>query len=320
MTNMPAVGSVTVVVQTRPRDGAEAAFVHWQAEIGAATAAQPGFLEQTVQPANPPAQMDWVILQRFKDMETAVAWLNSARRLELVTRVQPLLIGVDDVHIVSDIGAGALPAPVSAVFSTRLKPGAESAFRVWQQRVAAAQSRAPGFQGYRFEPPIPGVQDDWIAILRFDSERNLQGWMESPARLALLTDAEALVATFHTRIIRTAFDRWFESDRSNQLPPPAWKQNLIVLAMLYPVVFLFGLTVQAPVLSGWFGLPAWLTLFIANIVSVLLLNTLVPWAGHRLDWWLHPAVPAQRRRVNLYGLGLILAVCAGWLTLFSFLG
>lgn len=317
MTGLPAGGPVTVVVQTRPRDNADEAFGRWQGEIGAATAAQPGFIDQTVLPANPPTQIDWVILQRFASMATAVAWLNSPRRLDLVTRIQPLLIGADDVHLVTDPGGGVLPAPVSAVFSTRLKPGGEAAFRVWQQRVAAAQARAPGFQGYRFEPPIPGVQDDWLAILRFDSERNLQGWMDSPARQALLQDAEAFTEAFHARLMRTGFDQWFASGAAGQQPVAAWKQNMVVLSLLYPVVFLFGLVVQTPVLMGWLGMPFWLALFVGNAVSVLLLSKLVPWLGRRLDWWLHPTDPAGRRRTDLYGLALMLAAYLACLMLFA---
>jgi hypothetical protein len=76
-----------------------------------------------------------------------------------------------DVHIVTGCDAGVLPGPVSAVMSTRVKPG--SAHRAWARRIAAAQSKAPGFQGHRFEAPIPGVQDHWLSIVRFDTEANL---------------------------------------------------------------------------------------------------------------------------------------------------
>ena len=47
---------------------------------------------------------------------------------------------------------------------------------------------------------------------------------------------------------------------------------MLVLLMLYPVVFLFGLFVQTPLLTGRAGLPFAVALFIGNVVSVLLLN------------------------------------------------
>ena len=156
------------------RPEAADAFARWQDETSKAIAAFPGFIKQTVMPPSPPQQVDWVILQRFASEETAMAWLKSEVRLKRVQGAAPMIVGVDDIHLVHDGGPGPRPAPVSAVISTRIKPGHEAAYRQWEQRIAAAQAKAAGFQGYRFEPPIPGVQDDWVAILRFDTEANLK--------------------------------------------------------------------------------------------------------------------------------------------------
>jgi antibiotic biosynthesis monooxygenase (ABM) superfamily enzyme len=206
-----------------------------------------------------------------------------------------MLLGQDDVHVVNDGGAGVLPAPVSAVISTRIKPGQETAYRAWELRIAAAQSKAPGFQGYRFEPPVPGVQEDWLAIVRFDTEANLQSWLDSPERHELLQEAAGFTEEFHARIARTGFDQWFPGAASGAPPPAAWKQNMLVLLMLYPVVFLFGLTVQTPLLMRSLGLSFAIALFVGNVVSVLLLSYLVPWTSTRFSWWLRPAGPNSAR-------------------------
>ena len=175
-----AKGAVTIVTQTRVRPESMDAFARWQDETSSTVAQFPGFIKQTVMPPSPPAQADWVILQRFASTATAVAWLNSEQRLKRIQGAAPMLVGRDDVHIVNDGDAGVLPSPASVVISTRIKPGQELDYRAWEQRIAAVQSKAPGFQGYRFEPPVPGVQDDWLAILRFDTEANLQAWLDSP--------------------------------------------------------------------------------------------------------------------------------------------
>jgi uncharacterized protein len=307
---LPATeATATVVVQTRVRDGADAAFGRWQTQISAAVAKQPGFIEQSVMPPNPPTQVDWVILQRFSSADTAIDWLRSDLRQQLLAEVQHLLVGAHDVHLLRDSAAGVVPAPVSAVITTRVKPGAEGAYRAWEQRIAKAQARSPGFQGYRFEPPMPGVQDDWLAILRFDSEHNLQRWLDSAERQALLREAEALVEEFHARVVRTGFEQWFADNNDRAIAPPAWKQNMVVLLMLYPVVFLFGLYVQAPLLIGWAGLPFWAALFLGNVASVLLLNWLVPWASRALSWWLNP-LTQHRLRVDLGGAVFVAALYA----------
>jgi antibiotic biosynthesis monooxygenase (ABM) superfamily enzyme len=311
---MTATAGVTVVVQTRIHDGQEVAFQEWQTRIGAAAMEHPGFIDQKVLPPSPPAQADWVILQRFTDSDSATNWLRSERRLALLAEEQPMLIGADDVHLVQDGGKGVTPAPVSAVIATRVKPGQEVAFRRWEQRIAAAQARAPGFQGYRFQPPVPGVQEDWLAILRFTSESTLQAWMDSPRRHALLKEAVAFTESFETRIIQTGFEQWFSDDGSK--PPAAWKQNMIVLLALYPVVFLFGLYVQTPWLIARIGMPFWLALFVGNAISILVLNRLVPLLSRALAWWLTPADSA-RLRTDLGGAGVMIGLYAILMALFA---
>ena len=66
---------------------------------------------------------------------------------------------------------------------------------------------------------------------------------------------------------------------------------MIVLLLLYPVVFLFGAFVQAPFLIGRAGIAFPIALFIGNVVSILLLNYLVPWTSERFRWWLQPSGP-----------------------------
>jgi antibiotic biosynthesis monooxygenase (ABM) superfamily enzyme len=310
-------GKATIVVQTRVRQETEAAFAAWQVETGRIVAEFPGFVEQTVMQPSPPAQVDWVILQRFVSKEAAVAWLNSEQRQKRLEGIAPMLAGRDDVHIVTDGDTGVLPGPVSAVMSTRVKPGKESAHRAWARRIAAAQSKAPGFQGHRIEAPIPNVQDHWLSIVRFDTEANLRAWLASPERQKLLPEASDFTEEFRARIVRTGFDQWFPA-KAGGTPPGAWKQNMLVLLLLYPVVFLFFTFVQAPLLTGRAGLPFAVALFIANAVSVLLLNYLVPWTCRWFSWWLASDGPntgwlqvaGATLVIALYGLMLF---AFGWL-------
>jgi uncharacterized protein len=311
-------GSVTLVAQTRVRDGEGQAFGQWQARISAAVAEWPGFIEQSVMPPNPPTQMDWVILQRFASAGAATDWLRSDRRQGLLAEAQSLVVGIDDIHLLRDAAAGVMPAPVSAVIVTKVKPGQEAGYRAWERRIAAAQARAPGFQGYRFEPPVPGVQEGWLAILRFDGERNMQAWLHSPERAALLREAALFVTDFHTRVVQSGFEQWFGQPAAGA-GPAVWKQNMVVLLMLYPVVFLFGLYVQTPLLMGWARLPFWAALFIGNVASVVLLNWLVPWACQALGWWLNATAP-NRLRTDLAGAALVIGLYAVILYLFSSLG
>jgi len=220
---------------------------------------------------------------------------------------------VDDVHLLRDPGAGVVPAPVSAVITTRVKPGREADYRVWEQRIAAAQARFPGFQGYRFEPPIPGVQESYVAILRFESEATLQEWMGSAERQRLLADAERLTEAVDARIVRSGFSQWFPAEAQKA---PAWKGNLLVLLLLYPIVFLFGLWVGTPLLQRALGLPFWFALFLGNVASVWILSYAVPLLSKRFTWWLTPA-PEHRARIDVAGAALIVVLYAVMMGIFA---
>lgn len=308
--------SVSIVTQTCVRPESNDAFARWQGETSAVISRFPGFIEQRLIPPHPPLQVDWVILQRFVSLDHAKRWLGSSERRSRIEGATPMLVGRDDVHIVCDDASAARTAPVSAVISTRVKPGMEAEYLKWEQRVAAAQSKAAGLQGYRFEPAVPGVQKDFVAILRFDSEANLRAWLESPQRKQLLEEAAPLTAEFHTRMAQSGFEQWFRDATQEGAPTPAlWKMNMIVLLALYPVVFLWGLLVGTPILSKVLHLDFPLALFIGNAFSVLLTSYMVPWAASRLSWWLAPPQHG-RALVNLEGASLLVAIYAIMILLF----
>src|SRR5262249_36582285 len=156
-------GMVTVVIQTRARPGQDQAFSHWQSRIKDAVAAQPGFLDQSIVPSHPPTQPDGLTLMGFRSMAPATAWLQSEQRRALLLELEPMLIGVHDVHLLPDPSLGRAPPPVCAMITMRVAPARATEFRAWQERLVIAESRFPGFLGYRFEQPLPGLKDDWIA-------------------------------------------------------------------------------------------------------------------------------------------------------------
>ena len=310
--------SVTLVTQTRVLPDRAGDFARWQERVSAAVAQAAGFLDQTLMPPSPPVQLDWVIAQRFASGEHARAWLQSTERAALLREVTDMLVGAVDVQLFAGEGPRLPAAPVSVMIATKVKPGREDAFRRWQQRVAAVESTFPGFQGYKLEPPVPGVQDDWVSLLRFDSDEHLDAWLASDERKRLLAEAADFDEGTHLRKVRSGFDAWFvDGQNPGRKPPPGWKMNMLVLLMLYPVVFLLGKWISDPLLIDRAGLPFWLALFISNAISVPLVGSmLVPWVSRTFGWWLQPAADSGSRR-TLMGIGLIVALYVLWLLIFS---
>ncbi len=308
----PVATPVTVVVQLRVASGTAAAFDVWQRETAAALHTVVGFVDASAIPPSPPVQVDWALFQRFARPEFARAWLASDEWRHRLATLRPLLVGEVDVSLLGDDVAP--PTPVTVMIATRVVPGAEADYHAWARRMDAAQSRFPGYQGYKLVPPVPGVQDDWVTMLRFDSEEHLQAWMASAQRQRLVDQSAAFTAGFRTRTIRSGFDQWFPS--AGSALAPVWKQNMLVLLALYPVVYLFGAWIGTPILGDRLGLPFWLALFIGNIVSILCLSGLVPWLSRCFSWWLQPAGEATAR-TNLRGVALLGLLYAGLLVLCS---
>jgi uncharacterized protein len=63
-------------------------------------------------------------------------------------------------------------------------------------------------------------------------------------------------------------------------------------------------------------MPFWLALFVGNVISIVLLNWLVPWANKGLRWWLQPAGQASMK-IHILGASVVVGICAAWLFAFS---
>ena len=246
-----------------------------------------------------------MLVHRFSDRASATAGSDrtDAHR-QLLEDVEVLATGEVDVHLyTSDPRRRGV---VSALFTTRVDAGREDEFFEWSTRVAAAQAAFEGFVSYQVEPPIEGVQEDWIAILSYDTDAHMRAWLSSRERAELLADGASFDERARVHIVRNELDAWFGTGGEGAVAP-AWKRNMLVLLVLYPVVFLTAVFVQAPLLEGN-GMPFWLALFIANIISVATLGwLLVPATDRVFGWWLY-ARGRSRALISVVGVAVVLAL------------
>ena len=298
-------GPVAVVVQCRIADDGYAPFVRWNAGVGDHLRAWPGFLGQEVLPPQPPATLDWVTIQRFAGIATARAWLQSDERRRLVDEIRRHFSEPEGIHILPDSGARQDNA-VSAVISFQVPSGLDDDFLAWQARMQTAEAAFKGFLRHKIERPIAGLHDDWVIVLSFDNDANLSGWLNSPERAALLREGERFNAGLSVRRASHGFSFWFPAGATPQQSPSfILKSNLLVLLVLYPIVYLWGYFISAPLIDAR-GVPFWLSLFIGNLVSTQLLGWwVVPAAFKGFGWWLAPK-PGVARQIAGYALVIAL--------------
>lgn len=299
------------MIQVRVPSDQRAAFDDWLRRFNSSVEHSDGHLDYDLTTPTPGFDEDWVLVHRFTDKASAASWVGSAEHQQLIESVRPLVSGDVDVHLyTSDPRRRGV---VSALFTTQVDPGREQEFLEWSTHVAAAQAAFEGFVSYQLEPPIEGVQSDWIAILSYDTDAHMRAWLSSPERASLLADGASFDERARVHIVRNELDAWFNVGGTGA-SAPAWKRNMLVLLVLYPVVFLTATWIQDPLLVGN-GLPFWLALFVANIISVVALGwLLVPGADKLFGWWLYPSGRSRRMAtlvgtilvITLYGLSLAL--------------
>ena len=310
---MAATTAVAVVIHRRIADEGFSQFSAWTARGADRRRTWPGFLGQEVVPPAPPAQVDWAIVQHFKDADTARAWLQSQDRPRLIDEVRSLFVGQEDLHLLAD--GGTQPhSSTSVMISYAVPRDEERAFLKWQGRIQAAEAKFPGFVRHKIERPLPGVHDDWLIVLNFDSEANMTAWIDSPERQALLVEGGRFGTDLSLRRTNYGFDFWFPSTAAPD-PHRTFKSNLLILLVLYPVVFLWTYFVGGPLEAR--GMPFWLSLFIGNVMSTQLLGWWVAPAAFKLfDWWLPSATPARRQ---FAGYALLAALYALSMAAFALL-
>ncbi|WP_421999352.1 antibiotic biosynthesis monooxygenase [Reyranella sp.] len=297
---------VALVVQHRVAESGYADYTRWLAGLKERLRRQPGFVAEEVIPPVPPAQPEWILVARFANARAAHDWLDSPDRAAALAEIRRKhLVADEEVHVMTD-RSPARQGGASAFLAYTVPTGKEAAFQAWQEAIHAEEIRQPGYLRRKIEPPAPGG-NEWIIVLTFDTDANLSAWLSSAERQAMLNKGRPLALA--PRLSRTSygFDFWFRGDEASR--PAAGtilKNNLLVLLVLNPIVFLWGLGPGSALAAH--GVPPWLGLFIGDLVSTQLLGWwFAPAAFRVFGWWL---APAAGWRTTLAGGALLAALFA----------
>jgi antibiotic biosynthesis monooxygenase (ABM) superfamily enzyme len=310
-TETPNVATAVTAVQVR--QGEEGAFTGWLTELNRAISTFPGYVSSVVIPPVPPLQSDWVMVQRFQTIEELRAWLDSEARRSLLDESASLLVDEGTTNVIQGSNTELSPQDmVTEIITVSVKPGMEEAYRDWVDRIRQVEAKFPGYQGLQLQPPIPGLQENWVSLLRFDTAEHLNAWLESDARRGALREVEPFIDKREQQVA-TAFSGWFTFSDAPGQAPSNWKQSMIVLLTLYPIVMLEQLFLN-PLLHS-LGMAE--AIFIGNLLSVAATGfLLIPLAIHAFEWWLLPG-PNASSRVEAAGIALIVSLYALSIVVFA---
>ena len=85
---------------------------------------------------------------------------------------------------------GAASGGATVVVSRRVRAEESAGFQRWIRRLRRTIQRAPGFVDLTVHPPNANHPDEWIVLYQFESPRDLDDWLQSAARMALIAESE----------------------------------------------------------------------------------------------------------------------------------
>ena len=299
----PGSGAAILVAKFHLRPGAENEFTAWQAKALTRAAGSQGFLNSEIAPGSADNTV-WTVTLRFRDPQTLDAWRQSQTWRDLIAEAEAFLAENTSIEIeVKDAGADS---GVVEVIVTKVKAGKEEAYRQWETRIQQAQSKFPGYLGSYVQPPLSG-ELGWTTLMRFESAEQLDAWLKSKERAALLRESEPLIDYAHLQRMDTSFPGWFPTDPNTGKGPPNWKAAMLILLGLFPIVML-----ESRFLSPHTAfLKPSLSMFVGNVLSVAGTTWLtMPVFIKAMGWWLFPKSDESKLQVNLAGTALLIVLFA----------
>lgn len=241
-----------------------------------------GFLGSEIFPPIPGVQDAYVVLYRFDSGENLRRWLQSPDRRNLLGRLETHLLQPQLEFFFAH--RRQTPGTASTVFSYRIKPGCEPAFRDWRRRILEESRTWPGFLGTESFDTVDSGEPEFLVVVRFDTQAHLDTWLQSKERTAFLDEVQQYVEHWRIRRQGTGFEGWFDYSDTSRLPAP-WRQGMVILAALFPVIMILR-QLLAPVFAYLPFPAAFLVLLTVDVA--LLTYVIMPHFSRLMNFWLRP--------------------------------
>lgn len=171
------------------------------------------------------------------------------------------------------------------VIEHTVKKGNEERYKQWLSEIFEASKSFPGYLGREVFPPN-GTDKPYLTIVRFETGRDLQRWLDSSERRALIEKLGNVLSEGDKTSIKAGIDVWFTPGNALD-KPPAYKQFLLTAAAIYPLSLLVPrllspLFEAAPVFENPFIRSLVVTLVLVGLMTYIVM----PYLTHLLHDWL----------------------------------
>src|SRR5262249_41363448 len=170
-------------------------------------------------PPAPPDQLEWVTAAPFPSLSSLQNWRRGDENGKLVEQVRPLVEGGVVMQLAGQAAVDySVKRGATSGLAAQITPGREPDYPAWAEPTQKLQAKFPGYIGSFIQPPQQ-KETGWTAVLRFDSAANLDRWLQSKERAAILKEGEDLIQGFRLQRVDTSFPGWVPNDPATGKPP-----------------------------------------------------------------------------------------------------
>lgn len=298
---MSNLDDTSLILKVNLLPNSKTAFLNWQSNFRSQISQAQGFKSLEILSPFPYQSNMWILNLRFISKEDLDLWLKSKPYEQLLKELTDYHI-TDSPYVISKEKPTHYQGGVTEIYFMLIKPENLLKFHQWFEKIHKIEATFPGFQKIYIQAPnLQEKEEAWITLLQFDTLANLERWHNSSKRLEILKESQSFMTSKEIHRLLATFGGWFD-DKSLARNPPKWKQGMLILAVLFPIVMLQYLYL-APQLN--FMTLSFKT-FIQNVISVTLMTwPLLPLAIYGLKWWLElKSNPAKQ----LLGIGILLLI------------
>lgn len=310
----PVAPSSEVVLRCQVHRGGEVGFDGWISRLASGVISAPGFAGAMIESKSiETGEREWALTYRFATAEERESWMSSQS-------YRAALADSSDLFVIPPVeerlDRGERPTATEAVVSV-VPLRRAAAYEAARDELDRAAAEFPGFVRIDHHPPSGPRDRKWTTVLAFETGEDLARWRNSEER-ARGVNRIRKIASDVDKVLPWGFGRWFAVDAATGERTPAWKQAMVVLAVLYAMVSLLnmtlgdylgtGISVRGDTLVTGLGAQLPVIVFISNLIGTALLTwVLMPVITRVMQWWLHPDASAAR---TIQGTVLMIAIYA----------
>lgn len=171
---------------------------------------------------------------------------------------------------------------VSVVVFDKVNSKYQTEFEDWQHRIISEIKKLNGFVSVSTKK-LEGTNNEYFTIFQFDSNENLQSWLNSETLKRYLKEVEKYTLSTPKVSFHQGLEIFFDQKEAKSKQPPFYKKVLLGITAVYPLIIIIGKLFHW-LIPGFGKLPFEVGLFfevivVSSLMTYPVMPTLTKWFG-----------------------------------------